>query len=87
MTMTDQGTGTGDGKNHLFRDSKLGVWVTGTLAVVITSVLDGLIDALSNVDTSGWSGWWVPLIGTGIATVIGLATAYKARRAGAARRF
>jgi phosphotransferase system glucose/maltose/N-acetylglucosamine-specific IIC component len=75
-----------DGKNHLFRDSKLGVWVTGLLGIGTTAVLDGVIDELSNVDTSGWSGWWVPVVGTGIATAVGLLTAYKARRSARAGR-
>jgi hypothetical protein len=70
----------GDGKNHLFRDSKLGVWVTGLLGIGVTAVLDGAIDAATNLDTSGWSGWWVPLVGTGAATIAGLLTAYKAKR-------
>jgi hypothetical protein len=69
-----------DGKNQLFRDSKLGVWVTGLLGIGTTAVLDGLIDSLSGIDTSGWSGWWVPLVGTGAATLVGLLTAYKAKR-------
>lgn len=70
----------GSGKNRLFRDSKLGVLVTGLLGVGATAILDGVVDNLTNLDTSGWSGWWVPLVATGAATAVGLITAYRARR-------
>jgi len=80
MTTPTPGDRAGDGKNHLFRDSKIGVWVTGILGIGATAILDGVIDELSSVDTSGWSGWWVPLVGTGLATMVGLLTAYKAKR-------
>jgi hypothetical protein len=71
---------TSDGRNRLFRDSKFGVLTGGLFSVVFTAVLDGVIDAATSVDTSGWSGWWVPLVGTGLATFVGLLTAYKAKR-------
>ncbi len=70
----------GTGKNHLFNDSKLGLWVTGGLTVVFDGALDGLINALTNVDTSGWSGWWTTVASAVLATGLGALTAYKAKR-------
>lgn len=75
-------TTLGDGKNKLFRDSRLGVLVTGLFGIGATAVLDGIIDAATNLDTSGWSGWWVPLVAVGATTVAGLVTAYRAKRYG-----
>ena len=72
--MTDTETGTG--KNDLARDSKLGLAVTFVGGVV----LDAAIGALTDVDTSSWSGWWVPLVSVGISTALGALTAYKAKR-------
>lgn len=70
----------GNGKNVLFNDSKLGVLVTGGLTIAINSVLDGAIEALTSVDTSGWNGWWTTVASAALATGLGALTAYKARR-------
>lgn len=79
--MTDN-TETATGKNNLARDSKLGLAVTFVTGVA----LDAAIGGLTNVDTSTWSGWWVPLASTGIATALGALTAYKAKRRAATSR-
>jgi fructose-specific phosphotransferase system IIC component len=71
---------TGAGKNHLFRDSKLGVIVTGLLTVGFDAVLDAGIEGLTNVDTSGWNGWWTTVASAALATAVGALTAYKAKR-------
>lgn len=72
---------TADGKNRLFNDSKLGVLVGGAATVIIDGVVDGSIEALSNVSTAGWSGWWTTLGSAAVATLLGLFTAFKAKRA------
>lgn len=73
--MTDT-TANADGSNHLARDSKLGLAVT----FLGGAALDAAIGALADVDTSSWSGWWVPLVSVGISTALGALTAYKAKR-------
>ncbi len=71
---------TSDGSRHLFRDSKLGLWVAGGATVVFDGALDGLITALTNVDTSGWNGWWTTVASALLATGLGALTAYRAKR-------
>jgi hypothetical protein len=72
-------TETTDGKNVLSRPAKLGVLVTGGLAVVFDGVLDGAITALTNIDTSGWNGWWTTVASAVLGTALGALTAYKAK--------
>lgn len=74
--MTNIDTPKADGSDHLARDSKFGLAVT----FVGSIVLDAAIGGLTNVDTSTWSGWWVPLVSVGISTALGALTAYKAKR-------
>ena len=69
-----------DGKNKLFNDSKLGVLVVGAATVIFDGAIDGAINALTNVDTSGWSGWWTTVAAAALSTALGALTAYKARR-------
>jgi hypothetical protein len=69
-------TTSGNGANHLARDSKLGLAVTFLGGVA----LDAAIGALADVDTSTWSGWWVPFVALGVSTGLGALTAYKAKR-------
>jgi hypothetical protein len=69
-----------NGKNRLFNDSKLGLIVAGFLTVVIDGVVDSVIEALTNVDTSGWSGWWTTVASAVVATLLGGFTAFKAKR-------
>ena len=71
---------TSTGKNQLFHDSKLGVLVVGAGTVVFDGALDGAIEALTNVDTSGWSGWWTTIAAAALSTALGAFTAFKARR-------
>lgn len=80
MTMQPTNGDTGTGKNRLFNDSKLGVYVTATVAAVLSGALDSLIELLGNVDLSNTEGWWTKIVGAAIATGLGLLTAYKAKR-------
>jgi hypothetical protein len=67
---------SGDGSNNIQRDSRLGLAVT----FVSGFALDTAISAVANVDTTSWSGWWVPFVSLGLATAGGWLTAYKAKR-------
>jgi hypothetical protein len=69
------------GANHLFRDSKLGLLVTGLATVALDGVINSVLEAATNVDTSGWSGWWTTVASAALATGVGALTAYKAKRA------
>jgi hypothetical protein len=82
---TENGVTSGSGKDTLFRDSKFGVLVAGGVTIAVDSVLDGALEALTNVDTSGWAGWWTTLASAALATGVGLVTAYKAKRRAAIR--
>lgn len=73
-------TAHGDGKNRLFRDSKLGLGVTALGTVAFDAVLDAVLEYGTSIDTSGWSGWWTTVASAVLATAIGAVTAYKARR-------
>lgn len=77
--MTEHGD-AGDGRNRLFNDSKLGLLVTGAATVALDAVLDGAIEKLTTLDTSGWSGWWTTVASAALATGLGALTAYKAKR-------
>lgn len=65
----------GDGSKSLAPESKAGVITSG----VVFFVLQALVTGLTTLDTSNWSGWWVPLVTGAIASVIGLITAYLKR--------
>jgi hypothetical protein len=71
---------TEHGANHLFRDSKLGLAVTGLATVALDGVISSILEAATNLDTSGWHGWWTTVASAALATGIGALTAYKARR-------
>lgn len=76
--MTDPAKTAGpnaDGSNSLAKESKAGLAV----AFALTAVVDGLIKALTDLDTSAWSGWWSTLLAAAVATVVGLLTAYRKR--------
>lgn len=64
-----------DGANSLAKESKAGLLV----AFLLTAVVDGLINGLTSLDTSAWSGWWSTIAAAAVATVLGLLTAYKKR--------
>lgn len=64
-----------DGSNQLHRDSKLGLAVTALGGLAINAA----IGALANVDTTSWSGWWVPFVALGVSTALGALTSYKAK--------
>ncbi len=70
------GTANQDGSNSILRDSKVGLAVTFVLGVA----LDTAIGAVTNVDTSSWSGWWVPFVSLALATAGGWLTTYKTKR-------
>lgn len=65
----------GDGSRSLAKESKVGLAV----AFLGTAALDGLINGLTGLDTSAWSGWWSTLAAAGVATALGLVTAYRKR--------
>jgi uncharacterized membrane protein HdeD (DUF308 family) len=62
----------GDGSQSLASESKAGVTVSAITFFVLQTVAQGL----SGLDTSDWSGWWVPLASGAIAASLGLITAY-----------
>lgn len=61
-----------NGSKSLASESKAGVLTSG----VIFFTLQALAQGLGTLDTSAWSGWWVPLATGAIASVTGLITAY-----------
>ncbi len=63
---------TGDGSKSLAPESKAGLTVSAILFVALQVVAQGL----GSLDTSAWSGWWVPIVTAGISTTVGLITAY-----------
>jgi hypothetical protein len=71
---------TSNGKNRLFNDSKLGLIVAGLGTVAIDAVLDGIITQVSSIDLTGTNSWWTTVASAGVATLLGLVTAYKAKR-------
>jgi hypothetical protein len=62
----------GDGSKSLAKESKWGLAVTFLLTAAGTVALE----ALTNLDTSGWQGWWVPLGVVAVSTAAGLLTAW-----------
>jgi hypothetical protein len=73
--MTDT-TARPDGSNSVLRDSKFGLAFTFLAGIV----LDTAISAVTNVDTTHWTGWWVPFVSLGLATAGGYLTTYRAKR-------
>jgi chitodextrinase len=76
--MTNPATTAGssnDGSKSLAKESKAGVITSGVVFFVLQTAAQGL----SGLDTSDWSGWWVPVVTGGIATVTGLIAAYLKR--------
>jgi hypothetical protein len=69
-----------DGANHLAHDSRLGLMVAGVGTVVLDALVDGSITTLTNLDTSGWGGWWTTVASAAVATALGVLTAYRAKR-------
>jgi fatty acid desaturase len=65
----------GDGSYSLAKESKAGLAV----GFVVTTVLQILGAGLAGLDTSNWSGWWVPPVTVGAGTLSGLITAYLKR--------
>lgn len=62
----------GDGSKSLASESKAGLLVS----LLVFGAVQGAVDALSSLDLNGQSGWWVSLANAGIATVVGLGTAW-----------
>lgn len=76
--MTNPATTAGpnaDGSKSLASESKAGVITSGVVFFALQTIAQGL----SGLDTSDWSGWWVPVTTGAIATVTGLITAYLKR--------
>lgn len=61
-----------DGGQSLAKESKAGLAVT----FIVFAVIQGVVDALTKLDLNGQQGWWVSLANAGVATVIGLGTAW-----------
>lgn len=66
---------SGDGSKSLASESKFGLAV----AFVLSVLASGALDALTNLDTSAWSGWWATVGVAGVSTAVGLLTAYLKR--------
>lgn len=64
-----------DGSRSLAPESKAGLTVSALFFVALQVVAQGL----GSLDTTSWSGWWVPVVTAGISTVVGLITAYLKR--------
>lgn len=62
----------GDGSHSLAKESKAGLAVT----FVLFALGQGLLDALTKIDLNGQTGWWVSLANAGVATAIGVITAW-----------
>jgi len=62
----------GDGSKALAKESKVGVALTVVLSIVAT----GVVNWLTNLDTSQWSGWWVTGVVTILSGVAGLVSAW-----------
>jgi hypothetical protein len=62
----------GDGSYSLAKESKAGLAV----GFIVTTVLQVVAQGLAGLDTTDWSGWWVPLATVGVGTLSGLITAY-----------
>lgn len=63
---------SGDGSKQLAKESKAGLAVTFVLSVLGT----GALDWLTNLDTSGWSGWWASAAVLGVSGLAGTLTAW-----------
>jgi len=63
----------GDGSKSLAKESKVGVALTVALSIVAT----GVVNWLTNLDTSQWTGWWVTGAVTIISGVAGLIAAWQ----------
>jgi H+/Cl- antiporter ClcA len=64
-----------DGSKSLAKESKAGV----SVGAIVFFLLQTLAQGLSGLDTSSWSGWWVPLATAAIGLLAGLTTAYLKR--------
>jgi hypothetical protein len=62
-----------DGSKSLAKESKAGLAV----AFITTAVVDAAISALTNIDLDSQQGWWVQLATVGVATALGLLTAWR----------
>jgi hypothetical protein len=64
-----------DGSRSLAKESRVGLAVT----FVTYAVVDGIVDALVSVDLSGREEWWAGVATAGIATIVGLGSAWLKR--------
>lgn len=62
----------GNGAKSLAKESKVGLFVS----FVVFGAAQGLVDALTNVDLNGQTGWWVTLASAGVAGAIGTISAW-----------
>lgn len=63
---------SGDGSKSLAKESKVGLFVS----FIVFGAAQGLVDALTNVDLNGQTGWWVTLASAGVAGAIGTLSAW-----------
>lgn len=61
-----------DGSFSLAKESKAGLAVM----FVVTVLVEGVLGALTKVDLSTFTGWWVPIASAGIGVATGLLTAW-----------
>ena len=71
---------TGSGKNRLFHDSWLGLLVAGIAFAGLDGALDAAIDAMSEATVTAGDSWWSSLVTGAAGALLGVLTAYKARR-------
>ena len=64
-----------DGYKSLKSESKVGIGVQWVLTVLGA----GVVNVLTNLDTSTWSGWWSTVAVAGISAIVALITAYLKR--------
>lgn len=64
-----------DGSRSLAKESRAGLAVS----FITFAVVDGIVDALVSVDLSGREEWWAGVATAGIATLVGLGSAWLKR--------
>lgn len=62
----------GDGSRSLAKESKAGL----AMMFVVTVLAESVLGALTKVDLTTFTGWWVPLASATIGVASGLLTAW-----------
>jgi uncharacterized membrane protein HdeD (DUF308 family) len=63
---------SGNGAKSISPEGKTGVMTTAVLFFILQTIAQGL----QGLDTTDWSGWWVPLVNGAIAAAVGWISAY-----------